>query len=64
MEKIFVFCYVMKFETARLKVLIPEQIEYWYEHARTNFAGGPFQDRSGGMLTTSRRGFACGSSGR
>lgn len=53
MEKIFAFCYFMKFEPARLKTLIPEQIKYWEEHARSNFTGGPFQDRSGGMLTFS-----------
>lgn len=53
MEKIFVFCYVMKFEPARLKTLIPAQIEYWQKFAPENFTGGPFKDRSGGMLSFS-----------
>ena len=53
MDQIFVFCYFMKFEPAKLKTLIPEQIEFWQKHAPSTFTGGPFKDRSGGMLTFS-----------
>ena len=53
MEKFFVFCYFMDFEPARLKTLIPAQIEYWQKNAPANLTGGPFKDRSGGMLSFS-----------
>lgn len=53
MEKIFVFCYFMEFEPAKLKTLIPAQIEYWQKYAPEKFTGGPFKDRSGGMLSFS-----------
>ena len=41
----------MDFEPARLKTVIPAQIKYWEEHAAVNFTGGPFKDRSGGMIS-------------
>jgi uncharacterized protein YciI len=53
MEKTFVFCYFMNFDPAELKTLIPEQIEYCQHYAPENFIGGPFKDRSGGMLSFS-----------
>lgn len=53
MERIFVFCYFMKFDPKALRTRIPAQIAYWEKYAPENFSGGPFNDRSGGMITFS-----------
>ncbi|MBN2080113.1 MAG: hypothetical protein JW838_14185 [Spirochaetes bacterium] len=50
MDQTFAYCYFMKFVPERLRSLIPEHIAYWQNHAPDNFTGGPFRDRSGGLI--------------
>ena len=51
MEKRFVFFYFMKKEPEKIKAAVPSHIEYWYKLKLNNYLGGPFADRSGGMIT-------------
>ena len=53
MERIFAYCYVMEFKPEKLKTLIPAHIAYWTEHAPEKFTGGPFGDRTGGLISFS-----------
>lgn len=51
MGKRFAFFYFMKREPEKIKAAVPEHIDYWHKLKLNNYIGGPFADRSGGMIT-------------
>jgi uncharacterized protein YciI len=51
MEKRFVFCYQMTEDAATIRETVPAHVTYWTEAALDHYLGGPFADRSGGLIT-------------
>lgn len=50
MAEQFVFFYLMKPEAEKISHLVPEHIRYWETNKPTNYNGGPFGDKSGGLI--------------
>lgn len=50
MCKQFVFFYMMKNKPGKVVGIVPEHIKYWEDHRPINYSGGPFSDRSGGLI--------------
>ncbi len=51
MEKRFAFFYFMKKEPAKIQAFVPLHVDYWKDLKLKGFMGGPFSDRSGGLIT-------------
>ncbi|HAK89987.1 MAG TPA: hypothetical protein DHV16_06400 [Nitrospiraceae bacterium] len=51
MGKQFAFFYFMKKEPEKIKDAVPLHIEYWHKLKLSKYLGGPFADRTGGMIT-------------
>jgi uncharacterized protein YciI len=51
MKKQFAYFYFMKNEQERIRTTIPHHVTYWQEKKLPGYAGGPFADRSGGLIT-------------
>jgi uncharacterized protein YciI len=34
----------------KIRVIVPRHVEYWKEQSLPGYAGGPFSDRSGGLI--------------
>ncbi|MFQ5627426.1 MAG: YciI family protein [bacterium] len=51
MNKRFAYFYFMKPEPDKIRQLVPAHVEYWRKCSLTNYSGGPFADRSGGLIT-------------
>jgi uncharacterized protein YciI len=50
-SKRFLYVYFMKDATDRIRAAAPRHAVYWKERALPNYLGGPFADRSGGLIT-------------
>lgn len=50
MAKQFVFFYFMKKDAQRIRKIVPAHIRYWAAQEPIRHKGGPFADRSGGMI--------------
>ena len=50
-EKQFVYFYFTKREPARIQSIVPAHVTYWRERNLKGYLGGPFADRSGGLIT-------------
>ncbi|MBL7994642.1 hypothetical protein JNM05_04650 [bacterium] len=50
MAKQFVFFYLMKNNPEKIRNIVPEHIIYWNDCKPINYSGGPFSDRSGGLI--------------
>jgi uncharacterized protein YciI len=46
----FVFFYLMKNDPEKVREIVPDHIRYWKNSAPPNYSGGPFGDRSGGLI--------------
>ena len=46
----FAFFYLMVSEPQDLGRVIPEHIRHWSAHKSAGYRGGPFADRSGGLI--------------
>lgn len=46
----FAYIYFMKNDPALIQSLVPKHVEYWHRENPPGYAGGPFADRSGGMI--------------
>ncbi|MES0489743.1 MAG: YciI family protein [Leptospirales bacterium] len=44
------FFYFMKSEIENLKNIIEEHVNYWHNANLVEYKGGPFSDRSGGLI--------------
>ena len=51
MNKRFAYFYFMKLEPDKIRQLVPAHVEYWKNANPGNYLGGPFADRSGGLIT-------------
>ena len=51
MKKRFAYFYLMKREPARIQATVPAHAAYWKELNLKGYLGGPFADRSGGLIT-------------
>ena len=50
MTKKFVYFYFMKNMPEEIGPAIPLHIEYWKKQKLENYSGGPFADRTGGLI--------------
>ena len=50
MGKRFAFFYFMKREPEKIKAAVPLHIEYWHKLKLNKYLGGPFADRTGGLI--------------
>jgi hypothetical protein len=51
--KQYVYFYFMKNEPEKICRIVPEHIAYWRNCNALGYKGGPFADRSGGMISFS-----------
>ncbi|MCL4536224.1 MAG: YciI family protein [Nitrospirae bacterium] len=51
MGKRFVFFYFMKKEPEKIRAVVPSHIEYWKTCNLKEYLGGPFSDKSGGLIS-------------
>ena len=51
MGKRFVYFYIMKKEPEKIQSVVPLHVEYWRQGDLKGYTGGPFADRSGGLIT-------------
>lgn len=56
--KRFAFFYIMKDKPERVRETGPAHGRYWKELALPDYSGGPFADRSGGLITFLASGYA------
>jgi uncharacterized protein YciI len=56
----FAYFYLMRDDPDRVRVAVPRHIAHWSELGLTGYLGGPFEDRTGGLITfeTDDRGHA------
>ena len=47
----FAYAYLMKPEPERVRAIAPSHAAYWQQLALRDYRGGPFADRSGGLIT-------------
>ena len=47
----FAYFYLMKADPDRVRVVAPSHVSYWGEHRLAHYMGGPFKDRTGGLIT-------------
>ena len=50
MQRNYLFFYLMNKDLEKIRTLAPMHIKYWEENRPTGFSGGPFSDRSGGLI--------------
>ena len=50
MGRRFVYFYLMKGESEKIGPVVPAHIEYWIGSGLPGYTGGPFADRSGGLV--------------
>jgi uncharacterized protein YciI len=46
----FAFFYLMKDEAEQVGLAVPGHIEHWRELGFAGYLGGPFEDRTGGLI--------------
>ena len=51
MNKRFVYFYFMKNQPDAIRELVPLHVSYWKKLRLGQYVGGPFQDRSGGLIS-------------
>ena len=50
-EKRFVYFYFNRNEPEEIKQVVPDHVQYWKTANPKGYSGGPFGDRTGGMIT-------------
>ena len=50
MGRRFAYFYFMKNEPDKVREVVPLHIEYWKNRELQNYQGGPFADRTGGLI--------------
>jgi hypothetical protein len=51
MMKRFAFVYLMQDDPERVAEIAPKHVNYWHSLSLPEYAGGPFADQSGGLIT-------------
>lgn len=52
-DKRFVYFYFNRFEPEKIRQTVPAHVQYWKTANLKDYAGGPFGDRSGGLISFS-----------
>jgi uncharacterized protein YciI len=47
----FAYFYLMKDDPDRVRAIAPRHASYWKELGLAHYLGGPFEDRTGGLIT-------------
>jgi uncharacterized protein YciI len=47
----FAFFYLMKDDLERVRAAVPSHVTHWHELDLQGYLGGPFDDRTGGLIT-------------
>jgi uncharacterized protein YciI len=47
----FIFFYTMAGEPDTIRQTVPAHVAYWRDANPANYTGGPFADRTGGLIT-------------
>lgn len=47
----FVYCYWMKEDPRGVQDVAPKHAAYWHQLGLPAYVGGPFEDRSGGLIS-------------
>ena len=50
MAKRYAYFYFMKREPTQIQATVPAHVTYWKERNLEGYQGGPFADRSGGLI--------------
>jgi uncharacterized protein len=50
MLKQYTFFFLMKNDPEKIRDIIPAHIKYWKDSNPINYSGGPFSDKSGGLI--------------
>ena len=50
MAKQFAYFYFMKQESDKIQSVVPLHVEYWKKSNLSGYMGGPFADKSGGLI--------------
>ena len=50
MNKRFAYIYFMKNDPEKIRSIVSLHVEYWKNLRLLNYQGGPFNDRSGGLI--------------
>ncbi|GMT48485.1 MAG: hypothetical protein IEMM0008_0024 [bacterium] len=51
MKKRYIYFYLVSDDPAGIQNVIPHHINFWMGQQLEDYSGGPFTDRSGGMIT-------------
>jgi uncharacterized protein len=51
--KHFVYFYFNSFEPEKVRQVVPAHVQYWHTAGLDGYRGGPFSDRTGGLITFS-----------
>lgn len=51
MSRRFAYVYFMKDDPERVRAAVPGHVSHWQELGLAGYLGGPFADRSGGLIT-------------
>ena len=49
--KRFLYFYLMRNTPEAIRQLVPSHVQYWHSRDLPDYMGGPFADRSGGLIT-------------
>ncbi len=47
---LYAFFYLMKKDVEKIREIVPGHVRYWKDNKPANYSGGPFADRSGGLI--------------
>jgi uncharacterized protein YciI len=47
----FAYFYLMKDDPDRVRAVVPRHVAHWQSLGLTGYLGGPFADRTGGLIT-------------
>jgi uncharacterized protein YciI len=51
--KQFVYFYFNRIEPEKVREVVPAHVQYWQTASLDGYTGGPFSDRTGGLITFS-----------
>jgi len=49
--KHFLYFYLMRNTPETIRQMVPRHVEYWHSRDLPDYMGGPFADRTGGLIT-------------
>ena len=50
-QKRFAYFYLMKNDPERVRLVAPSHVSHWQRLGFAHYLGGPFEDRTGGLIT-------------